>query len=189
MQPIVSPCKRDFFPAYHNSGRRSLSEVFWIVLHDEEASTARSAASYFRMKNSGGSAHISVDDKECFRSLRNDQIPWGASSAFGANTHGFHIEQAGYARWLPGQWVLHKNTIERAAYKTALHCKLFKIPVEFITHEHLPYKHGITTHAEITKASKRLDPSHAWQYSHTDPGPFWPRRRFMSRVKSYYAEL
>src|SRR4051794_36487021 len=100
--PIKAECSRLFFPAYHNSGKRDRMAVKWIVLHDEEAPTARSAAEYFKSKDSGGSAHICVDDLNCYRCLANDTIPWGAASAFGANTHGFHIEMAGYARWLPG---------------------------------------------------------------------------------------
>src|SRR5947207_8384461 len=47
-QPIASPCSREFLPAYHTSGTRPLSDVRWIVLHDEEAPTARSAAEYFK---------------------------------------------------------------------------------------------------------------------------------------------
>lgn len=198
MQPITADCKRTFFPAAHHSGLRSLHAIYWVVLHDEEAPTARSAAAYFRNRESGGSAHISVDDQECFRSLANTQIPWGASSApqLQANLHGFHIEQAGYARWLPGRWLLHKNTIERAAYKTALHLKKFGLPVQFVDAYDLergarrgrPVK-GVTTHREITKASKHLDPNHAWKYTHTDPGPFYPVRRLMKRVAAYYAEL
>ena len=47
----------------------------------------------------------------------------------------------------------------------------------------------VTTHAEVTKASKRLDPAHAWWYTHTDPGPLWPRRLFMRLVRQYHAAL
>jgi hypothetical protein len=187
--PITAECNRRFFPAYRHSGGRQLSEIKWVILHDEEAPTAESAARYFESHNAGGSAHLCVDDKECFRCLPNTAIPWGAASSFGANTHGFHIEQAGYARWLPGQWMLHRKTLERAAYKTALHCLEFGLPVQFVQAKDLPRRWGITTHAEVTKASKRLDPKNAWRYDHTDPGLLWPRRFFMSRVRAYYAEL
>ena len=186
---IAAPCSREFLPAYHTSGTRPLSDVRWIVLHDEEAPTARGAAEYFKSVQSGGSAHLCVDDASCFRCLDNDVIPWGAASAFGANTHGFHIEQAGYAAWSAVVWGKHYRTLQRAAYKTALHCKVFGIPVVFVSAERLPGMAGITTHAEVTKASKRLDPSHAWWYSHTDPGPLWPRRLFMRLVAQYHAAL
>src|SRR5215475_7804067 len=118
---IKDPCKRDFMPAYHSSGTRQLSKVIWIVLHDEEAPTAEGAARYFQSKSSGGSAHLCVDDEECYRCLANEVIPWGAP---GANTEGFHVEQAGFAKWSAVIWRKHHRTIQRAAYKAALHCKL-----------------------------------------------------------------
>src|SRR5438270_4165012 len=183
------PCSREFLPAAHTSGERLNSDVYWIVLHDEEAPTARSAAEYFRSIQSGGSAHLCVDDKECYRCLANAQIPWGAASCIGANTHGFHIEQAGYAKWSAVVWRKHYRTLDRAAYKTAVHCKVFAIPVQFVSAAELPGKRGITTHAEITKASKRLEPAHAWWYTHLDPGVLWPRRRFMRRVAVHRAAL
>lgn len=196
--PIKAECDRRYLPAYHHSGHRSIDDIRWVVLHDEEAPTARSAAAYFRLRTSGGSAHICVDDEECFRCLPNDMIPWGASSApqLQVNLHGFHVEQGGYAKWLPGRWLLHRKTIDRAAYKTAIHLKKFNLPVQFVDAYDLergarsghPVK-GVTTHAEITRASKKLDPRNAWKYDHTDPGLFYPRRRFMKRVAAYYAEL
>lgn len=184
--PIKAACKTDYFPAYHSSGIRKWSDVWWIVIHDEEAPTAKNAAQYFHSPNSGGSAHLCIDKDECYRCLPNAVIPWGAASAFGANTHGFHIEQAGYASWTKAQWEAHLQQMERVAYKTALHCHVFKIPPVFVTAAELPKKHGITTHAEVSAASRRIDPANKSRYSHTDPGPNWPRDHFMLLVKSYY---
>lgn len=184
--PVSAACKFDYFPAYHNSGLRPLSAIYWVVLHDEEAPNARGSAAYFQGADSGGSAHLCVDDGECYRSLPNTAIPWGAASAFGANTHGFHIEQAGYASWSAAQWETHLSELKRVAYKTAIHCRLFKIPVQFVTAAQLPARHGITTHAEVSEASRRLDPANANRYSHSDPGPGWPRAQFMALVKGYY---
>src|SRR5947207_6143755 len=92
--PISHACRMDYFPAFHKSGLRPIHEIFWVVLHDEEAPDARSAARYFEQRISGGSAHLCIDESFCYRCLGNDQIPWGASSAPGlsANFHGFHIE-------------------------------------------------------------------------------------------------
>ena len=185
MRSLASPCSLTYFPAYHTSGTRPLDLVRWIVMHDEEAPTARSAAEYFKSPDSGGSAHLCVDDQKCFRCLANDVIPWGARSCILANERGFHIEQAGYAAWSAVLWQKHWRTLNRAAYKTAVHCKVFGLPVQFVTAAELP----VTTHAEITKASKRLDPAHAWRYTHTDPGPLWPRRLFMRQVAKYHASL
>ena len=188
---ISADCRLDYLPAYHSSGTRHLLEIFWIVMHDEEAPTAQSAASYFKSASSGGSAHLCVDDNVCYRCLENEAIPWGASSApqIGANTHGFHIEQAGYAKWSAVVWSSHRRTLQRAAYKAAFHCRKFKIQPVFVTAAELPGKRGITTHAEITKASKRLDPEHAYAYDHTDPGLGWPRSKFMALVRGYFTEL
>lgn len=188
---IEAPCKLDFYPAFHQSGLRPTSEIRWIVLHDEEAPTARGAASYFTSPSSGGSAHLCVDNTECYRCLPNTAIPWGAASAqqISANYRGFHIEMAGYAAWSAEEWEKHLNELKRAAYKTAIHCKAFKVPVVFVTAAGLPGKRGITTHNEVSMASKRLDPEHAWRYTHTDPGPNFPRAHFMALTKAYFAKL
>jgi hypothetical protein len=164
--------------------------VRWVVLHDEEASSAASAAEYFRSHKAGGSAHLCVDDNWCYRCLSNTTIPWGAASSFRANTHGFHIEQAGYARWSTPIWRRHFRTLNRAAYKTALHLHRFRLPVRFVTADGLLRgEKGVTTHAEISRASRKQDPRHARNYTHSDPGRFWPRRYFMLRVRFYYRRL
>jgi hypothetical protein len=190
--PTTTSCHRDFFPAVHTSGTRKLDEIWWIIMHDEEAPTARGAAEWFRNDNSGGSAHLCVDDQTCYRCLRDIDIPWGAKSApqIMANLHGFHIEQAGYAKWSAVLWMGHKRTLDRGAFKAALHLKKFGLPVQFCDAVDLiHHKKGVTTHAEVTKASKKADSAHAWKYTHTDPGLLWPRAWFMRRVQQFYAEL
>src|SRR5580765_5876462 len=126
---IKAPCDRTYH-AVHSSGERSLNLVTMIVLHSEEAGTAKSAAMWFTNPDSQGSAHLCVDDNICYRTLGNDEIPWAAP---GANTNGFHIEMPGFARWNQNAWILHRNTLKRAAYKTALHCRLFGIPTKFLS--------------------------------------------------------
>src|SRR5262245_39397389 len=163
--------------------------IRWIVLHSEEASTAESAARYFTTPAAQGSAHLCVDDTVCYRTLRNIEVPWGSASSFGANLHGFHIEQAGFARWGSAAWMLHRDTIRRAAFKTAVHCDLFGIPVRWLTAAELPAQDGITTHNAVSVASRREDPANAHKYTHTDPGVFYPRRYFMRLVREYFAEL
>lgn len=186
--PIRATCSKRY-RASRTSGTRGIERIRWIVLHDAEAPDAESVALFFSKPQATGSAHLVVDDDHCFRTLDNEDIPWGASSAFQANLHGFHIEQCGFARWSSTAWLLHRATLNRAAYKTALHCKLFDIPPVFVFAAQLPNVDGITTHREVTLASKRIDPEHAGNYDHTDPGIFWPRRWFMDRVRAYYAEL
>jgi len=178
MTAIEAPCSREFFPAYHTSGKRPTSNIWWIVLHDEESSTAKSAAVYFQSKQSGGSAHLCVDDSECYRCLANEDIAWGAPDA---NENGFHIEQAGFAKWSAVIWKKHLMTIRRAAYKAALHGKLFGIPMEFVDAAGLKAnKRGITTHREVSKA---------FGGTHSDPGPCYPTAVFMWFARRYYKQM
>lgn len=170
-----APCNRQYL-RQPLDGRRPISTVKWIVLHDTEGGTAESVARYFR-GNSSGYTHLVVDDKDCYRCLENAAIPRGAH---GANTDGFHIEQCGYAKWSLVVWQKHRATMERAAFKTALHCKVFGIPPVFVKAAGLKVgRKGVTTHAECSKA---------FGGTHWDPGPLWPRFWFMRRVRAYYNE-
>ena len=184
MTPLASACSREFYKASRTSGTRKTSSITLIVWHDEEAGTARSSALFFHdprlPKNGGpaGSAHLTVDDNECYRCLANEDIPWGAP---GANEQGFHIEQAGFAKWSAVIWRKHVNTLRRCAYKTALHCKQFGIPVVFLTAADLKAgKSGITTHREVSKA---------FGGDHSDPGPFYPVPLVMWFTRRYYKGL
>ena len=180
MAQIRATCSKEHFPAFRNSGTRPESQIKWIVIHDTEsgANTAESVATYFTSSKAKGSAHLTVDDNECFRSLSNTAIPWAAP---GANTKGFHIELCAYARWTRAQWLNHMPTINRAAYKTALHAAKFGIPLTFRKAYGLKkgYK-GITTHAEVSKA---------FDGTHTDPGVNFPMDVFMERVRHYAQEF
>jgi hypothetical protein len=174
---ITTYCHLDYRAA-HDSGSRAVSKIKWIVLHSTEGSTAKGAAEWFQNPASGGSAHLVVDDTICYRTLPNSVIPWGAP---GANTFGFHIEQAGFAHWGTAEWMTHPKTIERAAYKAAIHCKLFGIPVKFIDHSGLIHGFsGITTHAECTKA---------FGGDHTDPGMGYPMAYFLKKATAYRAAI
>lgn len=178
--PIKADCKTTYKAAHH-SGNRPLSQITLIVLHSTEGGTAEGVARYFTTKASGGSAHLVVDDDHCYRCLTNEQIAWGAP---GANSQGFHIEQCGYAKWTAAEWKQHSDTLKRAAFKTAYHCHLFNIPIRFVVAADLVAgRHGITTHAEVSKA---------WPNSagnHHDPGTGWPRAYFLSLVTRFYAAL
>lgn len=175
---ITRPCDPRYKAVKH-SGRRDLAVIKWVVLHSTEGDTALGAARWFANPSAQGSAHLCVDDNYCFRTLADNLIPWGAR---GANEKGFHIEQAGYARWSNLIWSgSHRRTLERAAYKTALHCRKFGIPPYFVTWSDLKLgKPGVTTHAECTKA---------FGGNHTDPGAGWPRWWFMKRVRYHFKRL
>lgn len=178
MSAIKSDCITTY-KASRDSGFRDPAAVKWIILHSTEGGTAKSIAQYFASPTAKGSAHLIVDNYDCYRSLKNDQIPWAAP---GANTKGFHIEQCGFARWTSAEWMLNKLTLQRAAYKTAYHCHLFKIPAVWLTAAELSAgKKGISSHFNCTQAFGGG--------THWDPGTGWPRTTFMAMVKTYYAEL
>jgi len=185
VQRIKSPCNKDFMPAYRNSGARSLGAVRLIVLHDTEGGTAKTIAEYFHGSSAEGSAHIVVDDKACYRCLADDIIPWGAPNA---NQDGFHIEQCGYASWSKARWLLHLPMLHRTAYKVAVHCLKFNLPVEFVDHVGLLAGHkGVTTHAEVsayTRAAKLSGDD-----THTDPGSGYPIGLVMFLARRYRKKL
>jgi len=96
-QPLDDACSRQY-AAVRQSGRRDLSQIGLIVIHCTQSNSARSSAQWFENTRAQGSAHLVVDDVECYRTLDNEVIPWGAK---GANTRGFHIEIAGVRRMEP----------------------------------------------------------------------------------------
>jgi hypothetical protein len=177
--PIKADCLTDYHAAHH-SGTRPLGEITLVVLHSTEGGTAKSVAQYFTSPSSGGSAHLVVDDNHCYRCLTNDQVPWAAP---GANTNGFHIEMCGHASWTAAQWKQHLGTLKRAAYKTALHCRLFGIQPVFVNATGLERgREGITTHAEVSAAFPH-------DSAHHDPGVDWPRISFMQWASMFWKQL
>jgi hypothetical protein len=122
-----------------------------------------------------------VDDHTCFRVLPDLTTPWGAPPL---NTSGFHIEQAGFASWSRAEWMQHEATIERAAYKAALRCELFKIPPELLSvnelradfNRHVP-RGGVVTHETVSLAFH--------DSTHSDPGPNYPLAVFMQHLATY----
>lgn len=178
-EPIATDCHSTYHAA-HTSGTRPLREIDLIVVHSTEGGTARSVAMYFKGKDSGGSAHLVVDDNSCYRCLSDAEIPWGAP---GANYHGFHIEQCGYAKWTTVLWSnTHRKTLMRSAYKAAYHCRKYGIAVRFLSAANLKAgsRNGITTHNEC---------SVAFGGNHHDPGTGWPRVLYMTMVRAYYTSL
>jgi N-acetyl-anhydromuramyl-L-alanine amidase AmpD len=172
-------CSREFYPAVHSSGARLKSQILWVCVHDEEALTARSAAAWFRNPASGGSAHVCVDDKECYRCLSDNTIPWAASNA---NTNGLHLELAGYAAWPRWRWIKRWRTLRRGARVAARWCKNHDIPPNWRTPEEMhAQKKGLITHATVSVYTAKY--GLAGDRSHTDPGPNFPKKRFRRMVK------
>lgn len=178
MANFGASCSTRYTAAHHNGPRQPREKVLWVVLHGAESPTAASTARYLASDAANGSAHLVVDDHECYRLLPDAIIAWGAP---GANTNGVHIEQAGFARWGAATWLLHKDTIRRAACKAAQACYAHGVPPIFRTWGSLQRRMpGVTTHAEVTRA---------FGGTHHDPGRFWPRQLFMRELNDFYDRL
>ena len=172
-QPVDAPCSRRY-TAVRQSGRRSLSQIGLIVIHCTESNSAQSSAQWFENTRAQGSAHLVLDDAECYRTLDNELIPWGAK---GANTRGFHIEIAGWARWNRNDWMKHEQALRRAAYKGAFHAKKFGIPIRLLTPAQLKAgEKGFVTHAMCTQA---------FGGSHSDPGRNCPTDLLIQWANEY----
>jgi hypothetical protein len=176
-QPLDAACSQQY-AAVRRSGTRSLSRIGLIVIHCTQSHSARSSAQWFENTRAQGSAHLVLDEFECFRTLDSSVIPWGAK---GANTRGFHIEIAGWAEWSRQDWMKHSQALRRAAYKAAVHAVKFGIPIRLLTADQLRAgKKGIVTHALCTKA---------FGGSHSDPGRNCPTEQLMAWTKGYAEEL
>lgn len=176
--PIAQNCLTTY-TARRSSGKRPLNQIWYIVMHCTQGSTARAAAQWFANNNSQGSAHACCDDLECYHTLDDNVIPWGAP---GANYHGFHIEQAGFVSYTKVIWSKrHRKTLQRAAFRAAVRCVKYNIPVRFVGADGLKQGvKGITTHNECSKA---------FGGDHTDPGPNWPRKLFLFYVNGYVKRM
>jgi N-acetyl-anhydromuramyl-L-alanine amidase AmpD len=167
-----------FYRAVHNSGPRNASDIKYIVIHSTEGPTAEGAASWFTNPKSGGSANLVVDDNGCYRTVDDLVIPWAAPPL---NKSAFHIEQAGYTHWTRDEWLAHRATIRRCAWKAAQRALLFKIPIRQVGWLGLKLgRKGITSHRAVSLAFHQSD--------HTDPGTGYPWDVFMAYVKQYAAE-
>ncbi len=177
-KPPGAPCVTRH-QARHYSGRRPLSVIDLQVIHDEEAPTALAAALWFTNLAAGGSATYCSDDYECYRSLSDAQIPWGAP---GANYHGLHYEQAGFARWFSRDWGRHYYTIDRTAWKIARDARLYGIEVRWLDAHALGrgLRDGQTSHLQC---------SHAFGGTHRDPGFGYPKPLLMRRVRHHHEDL
>lgn len=183
LQPYP-PCDTHFQARYHG-GIRSSNQIRYIVLHTTEGETAVGAASWFATPNlppsRQGSSNLIVSDDICFRVLSDNVIPYAAPPL---NTIGFHIEIVGFSHWTGTEWSAHYKRVYNAAWRSAIRCKDYKIPVIFRDSEYLrtePSGSGITTHAEISKAFG--------QTNHTDPGINFPMPMFLAATLDYLRML
>lgn len=173
-EPLLPACST-LFKAAHHGGTRDPRNLRLIVIHSTEGATARGAAGWFADDASAGSAHMVVDDQECYRTLPDDVVPWGAMGG-DANERGLHIEIAGFARdnlttghkaFTRQDWLDHIMRLKKAALIVWAWGQKYDIPMRFVDANGLRRgESGVTTHAEITKAWRAGD--------HVDPGEQFP---------------
>lgn len=181
--PVNAPCTQGPRAA-HDSGPRKASAIKWAVIHSAEASddvgvdnTAEAVANYFARSTTQASTQLAVDRDSCVRMLPDLVTPWGA---VGANNAGLHVEICGRAGWTRSQWIQKTRLpmLDRAAYKVAMWCYHYSIPVRWVGPTGLKLgRKGITTHADVNKAFGGG--------SHWDPGSGFPRDVFLAMVQKH----
>ena len=166
------------YRARHDSGPRRASAIRLVVVHSTEGGTARSVAQFFA-GDAMASTQLVVDDEGCYRCLPDLVVPWGAP---GVNESGLHIEHCGYASWTRAQWLEHEPELLLSAEHAARWCWQYRIPLRWVGPRGLKLRRkGLTTHHD---ASLAFTPG-----GHTDPGPGFPKDRYLQLVKASYAEL
>lgn len=180
-RPFSSDCDGSF-AALRFSGLRPLSVIDLQVIHDTEALVAVASARWFANPAAGGSAHYVNDNNFCFRTLRDNQIPWGAP---GANFHGLHYEQAGQASWGGVVWSRdHRDTIDRTAWKMARDARKYGIRIKWLDAKALRRgeRNGQTSHLQCTLA---FGP----KGGHSDPGRGYPYAYLHWKQQKFYDQL
>jgi hypothetical protein len=157
------------------SGRK----IDLIVIHSMEASekgaTAMNCARYFQTLTTPASAHYCISDTVIVQCVLDKDVAYGAP---GANRNGLHFEHAGYARQTEAQWKdeFSAAMLRLSAQLVAVKCKAYNIPLVWLSAAEINAgKRGITTHARVTQATKRVG-------GHTDPGLGFPAYWYMQLV-------
>ena len=172
--------KAKFFTPFDN-GRRA---VRVIVIHTMETperdGIARDIATDFanRPPSNKASAHLCIDNKAIFQSVKDNDIAFAAP---GANRDGIHLELAGRAAQTTADWqdAYSQAVLENAANAAAQYCLKYDIPVVHLTNAQLADKtqKGLVGHVQV---------SDVFQLStHTDPGKAFPWDQFIERVKFF----
>jgi len=184
-------------------------EIQDIVMHTiecpEKPKTAIGVANMFHVgpvdqhgNPRPASAHLCIDAQQVVQCVRYQDVAYGAP---GTNRNGIHIEHAGYAAQTPEQWKDDFSVSELclSAQVVAGLCKEYEIPVAFVDAEGLlAGVHGITTHAEVSKAcllanQRGLTSSdfyntanpHKPMTDHSDPGKYFPMDAYLEGVASF----
>lgn len=175
---VPFPAGNRTYKAARTSGLRTKSAIELCVVHSAEATNAQSVANYFASGSATGSTHGIVDGSSCYITLEDRYVCWGAK---GANANGWHLEFCGYAKWTRAEWLLHRRMLDNGAWRLALRCKWYGIPIRFLTVEQLRAgRRGLTTHYDVNTAF------HGG--THWDPGHGFPRDVLLKQIRTYTKE-
>lgn len=177
-----------------------------IVVHSMEAKekpdTAEAVAAWFaglRGKPPEASAHACVDSDSLVRCVRPEHM---AAAAPGANTLGYHIEHAGYAKQTTAEWLdaYSLAMLRISAAHTKKIATAYSIPLQWATEEQFVElcrqqvaKQPITPvgflpHALVTRVwqswAKYGLPKPKRAGDHVDPGPAFPWGDYMDLVRA-----
>jgi N-acetyl-anhydromuramyl-L-alanine amidase AmpD len=175
--------KARFFRPF-SAGQRP---VRLIVIHTMEVperdGIAKDIANDFanRPETNQASAHLCIDNKEIFQSVKDNDIAFAAP---GANQDGIHLELAARAAQTAEDWQDAYSTavLENAANVAAQYCLKYEIPVQHLTNAELAdlKTKGFVGHVQVTDVFKKSD--------HKDPGAAFPWDSFLERVEFFRTE-
>lgn len=178
-----------------NHGPRTNKPIHHVVIHSTvskcERGGARKIARYFMQTQRDASAHYITDPGEVVQGLYDSWVGYAAPP----NQHKLHVEMCDIPGPVPDdsvsaarrkalrrawRWVRpeQRAMLENTAQLVGQLCAAYDIPPWFRGVRDLKAgRRGVTTHACVSKAFR--------QSTHWDPG-WWPRLRFMRRVRHHY---
>ncbi len=154
-----------------------------VVIHTmeipERPDAAELCAQWFASPASRVSAHYCVDSGSIVQCVREEDIAWHAR---GGNARSIGVELAGMAGQGSKDWDddYSAAVLDRAARLIGEICSRHRIPVRWLDPpDLLDGRRGITGHVDVSHAFRKSD--------HWDPGPGFPRARFLARVRGAQA--
>lgn len=169
---------------HYNRGR--LKPLRLLVVHatqgGESSSSAEAVQAMFAKGDRVASAHVTIDPDTVAGSVHPTDTAFAAKSA---NADGYHVELTGRSEQTAEQWddANSRLIIDRAARHFAEASKAFGVPLVWLTVDQVRggRAKGVTDHATISQAFPST--------GHWDPGPNFPRSRFMALARQYAGEL